>query len=126
MNVLIVEDNKPVGLMLGRVVSELGLGVLMARDGEGALRMFRQREVDLILMDIQLPGLDGLEVTREIRSEDSTLPVILISGDSGEQWRQRARSAGATEFLGKPLRPSELSGALRRHLQLTAPEPGAS
>ena len=121
MNVLIVEDNKPVGLVLARVVRELGLGALMASDGDSALRMYRQRDVHLILMDIQLPSLDGFSVTREIRNlAGPTLPVILISGNSGDAWQQQALDAGANEFLEKPIRPGELSALLRRYLPLAA------
>ena len=107
--------------MLARVVRELGLGAFMAGDGDSALRMYQQREVNLILMDVQLPTLDGFSVTREIRNMAGfSVPVILISGNSGEAWQQQARDAGANEFLEKPIRPSELSAVLERYLPAAA------
>lgn len=125
MNVLIVEDNKPVGLVLARVVRELGLGAIMAPDGEGALRMFRQREVHLAIVDVQLPGRDGFSVTRAIRDDvGSSLPIILISANIDKGTQQQAGQAGADEFLAKPVRPGRLAELLRQYLPLPVTEPG--
>ncbi len=123
MNVLIVEDNKPVGLVLARVVRELGLGPIMAPDGESALRMYQQRDVDLAIIDVQLPGRDGFSVVREIRRDAGDgLPVILISANEDTAPEQRAREAGANEFLAKPVRPGRLAELLRQYLSLPVPE----
>ena len=115
MNVLIVEDNKPVSLLISRVIEEAGHGYYIAADGEVALRMFNQRPVDLVIVDVELPGIDGYQVAREIRNGATALPVVVISANQGEAWRQQALDAGANEFLPKPVRPSSLQALLERY-----------
>lgn len=115
MNVLIVEDNKPVSLLISRVIEEAGHTYYIAADGEVALRMYSQRPVDLVIVDVELPGIDGYQVTREIRNGTAALPLVIISGNQGEAWRQQAIDAGANEFLPKPVRPSELQALLERY-----------
>lgn len=118
MNVLIVEDNKPVSLLLSRVVEEAGLGYVIAADGEAALRLFAQRDIRMAIIDVELPGLDGYQVARGIRNQSPALPLIIISANSGDAWRQQAFDAGADEFVAKPLRPSELTSLLQRYCGL--------
>lgn len=115
MNVLIVEDNKPVSLLISRIIEEAGHTYFIAADGEVALRMFSQRQIDLVIVDVELPGIDGYQVAREIRNTSTLLPVVVISANQGEAWRQQALDAGANEFLPKPVRPSSLQDLLRRY-----------
>lgn len=117
MNVLVVEDNKPVSMLICRVVEELGCGYVLAADGESALRLFQQRDIDLVIVDVELPGLDGFQVAREVREEASaSLPIIFISGNTGEAYRQQARDAGGDVFLPKPLRPGDLRKTLESYI----------
>ncbi len=115
MNVLIVEDNKPVSLLISRIIEEAGHNYFIAADGEGALRLFSQRPVDLVIVDVELPGIDGYQVAREIRNGAARLPVVVISANQGEAWQQQALDAGANEFLPKPVRPSSLQALLERY-----------
>lgn len=117
MNVLIVEDNKPVSLLLSRLVEEAGLGYVIAANGEVALRLFEQRAIQLAVIDVELPELNGYEVTRQIRTLAGSLPIIVISADASVGRRQQALDAGANEFLGKPLRPSLFQQLLHRYCQ---------
>jgi two-component system, cell cycle response regulator DivK len=119
MNVLIVEDNKPVSLLLSRITEEAGLGYVIAANGEAALRLFGQRDIAMAIIDVELPGLDGYQVARDIRNQAPALPIIIISANAGDAWRQQAFDAGADDFLTKPLRPSELAVLFRRHLNLS-------
>lgn len=117
MNVLVVEDNKPVSMLICRVVEELGCGYVLAADGESALRLFGQRDVNLVIVDVELPGLDGFQVAREIREEaPDNLPIIFISGNTGEAYRQQARDAGGNAFMPKPLRPGDLRETLKEFI----------
>ena len=117
MNVLVVEDNKAVSLVLARVIEEAGYGAIIAADGEAALRLFRQRDIIMAILDVQLPDLDGFRAAQQIRNEaGSEMPIIIISGNSGEAWAQQALDVGANEFLSKPVRPSQLIALLRRYL----------
>lgn len=122
MNLLIVEDNKPVSLLISRIAEEAGHTCFIAANGEVALRLYDQRDIDLMIVDVELPGIDGFDVAREVRNQSAHLPIIVISGNQGEVWRQRAIDAGANEFLPKPLRPSSLQTVLNRHLaQIKSP-----
>jgi len=116
MNVLIVEDNKPVSLLISRVAEEAGHTCFIAANGEVALRLYGQRDIDLMIVDVELPGIDGFDVAREVRNQSAHLPIIVISGNQGEVWRQQAIDAGANEFVPKPIRPSSLQTVLERHL----------
>jgi two-component system cell cycle response regulator DivK len=123
MNVLVVEDNKPVSMLICRVVEELGYGYVLAADGEAALKLYRQRDVDMLVVDVELPGLDGFQVAREIRGEaGDQIPIIFISGNTGEAYHQQARDAGGDAFLPKPIRPGDLKQILSRYL----PQPSHS
>lgn len=119
MNILVVEDNKPVSMLICRVVEELDCGYVLAADGEAALKLFQQRDVRALIVDVELPGLDGFQVARSIREEaGGEFPIIFISGNTGEAYRQQAQDAGADAFLPKPLRPAELKATLSRFLSL--------
>ena len=118
MNVLIVEDNKPVSLLLSRLAEESGLGYIIAADGEVALRLFQQRDVHMAIIDVELPRLDGYQVARELRDQSAALPILVISGNTGESWRQQALDAGATDFMPKPVRPSNMRDAFQRLLHM--------
>lgn len=116
MNVLIVEDNKAVSLLISRITEESGHSCFIAADGEVALRLYRQRSIDMLIIDVELPGIDGFQVCRDVREDSSQVPIIIVSGNQGEPWRQQAFDAGANEFLPKPVRPSALLPILERHL----------
>lgn len=112
MNILVVEDSKPVSLVISRVIEELGHQYVLAADGETALRLFEQRDIDLLIIDVELPGPDGFAIAREVRRNHAKLPIMVISGNSSEDYRQQSEQAGADLFVSKPLRPSQL----RAHL----------
>lgn len=116
MNILIVEDSKPVTLVISRVVKEAGHDCLFAANGEMALRLFRQRDVDMVFVDVELPGIDGYEVVREVRRSSPQTPVIMVSGHQKEESRRQALEAGANEFLNKPVPPSRLQQLLAQYL----------
>ncbi len=115
MNVLVVEDNKAVSLIICRIIEELGHEYVLAADGEAALRLFRQRNVDLLILDVELPTLDGFSVAREIRNQNGHIPILFISGNHSDAYRQQCLDAGGDTLMPKPLRPSEL----RRWLDIT-------
>ncbi|WP_272974959.1 MULTISPECIES: response regulator [Alcanivorax] len=108
MNVLVVEDNKAVSLIICRIIEELGHEYVLAADGEAALRLYRQRNVDLLILDVELPILDGFSVAREIRNQNGQTPILFISGNHSEAYQQQCLDAGGETLMPKPLRPSEL------------------
>lgn len=108
--VLIVEDN-PANMKLASFILEsAGHTVLGADDAEAGLRMARELHPDLVLMDIQLPGMDGLQAIALLRAEPatSTIPVIALTALAMKGDEERIRAAGCNGYLAKPIRYQEL------------------
>lgn len=116
--VLLVDDNE-IGCRLAvRILERQGCDVSVARGGCEAVEKARSGEFDAVLMDLQMPDLDGLEATRRIRMEDLRLgrhtPVIVLTANASEDDRRRSLEAGADEFLSKPLDLIRLHEAIQR------------
>ncbi|MBP6902524.1 MAG: response regulator [Burkholderiaceae bacterium] len=125
--VLLVEDN-PVNQ---QVASELlvlaGLEVDVAQNGLHALELLRTRQHDLVLMDVQMPVMDGLQATRALRAEfGDALPVLAITANAFSDERAACAAAGMNDHLAKPMRPAELYAMLLRWLPLRPPPPPAA
>ncbi|GAB3764859.1 class 3 adenylate cyclase/CheY-like chemotaxis protein [Nocardioides ginsengisegetis] len=107
--VLVVDDQPANIRLLEAILVPRGYTVLTAVSGEEALEVIATSDVDLVLLDIVMPGLDGYEVCRRIREQADTayLPVVMVTA-SGDEQKVRALEAGADDFLGKPVNQSEL------------------
>ncbi|MEW6765308.1 MAG: ATP-binding protein [Pseudomonadota bacterium] len=115
-HVLLVEDN-PVNQMVARKILErLGLRVTVAPSGEAALEHTAAGAFDAVLMDCQMPGMDGLETTRRIRHQGANLPIIALTANATENDRQACMLAGMDDFLSKPFRAEVLQATLARWL----------
>lgn len=108
--VLVVDDSITVRKVTSRVLEQHQLEVMTARDGVDALDVMSDRIPDLILLDIEMPRMDGFELTRYVRADARLrhLPIIIISSRSGEKHQQTAMDVGASQFLGKPYQEKEL------------------
>lgn len=116
--ILIVEDNAG-SLMLATVMLETeGFEVVGAGSAEEARNVLTTRTPDLILMDIQLPGMDGLEFTRELKSDPDTaaIPVIALTAQAMPLSERAARAAGCEGFIAKPWTPEAFSREIRAFL----------
>jgi CheY-like chemotaxis protein/HPt (histidine-containing phosphotransfer) domain-containing protein len=117
--VLVVDDH-PINRRLAQaLLTNLGVEIIEATDGQQALDLLAHEPVALVLMDCQMPVLDGLEATRRLRSREvagSRVPVIALTANVFSDDRQRCRDAGMDGFLGKPLREEELIEVLRAYL----------
>lgn len=113
--VLVVDDTESVRALFHRLLSDDGHEVVLASDGAGALDAVRTHPPDVVLLDVSMPGLDGLEVCRRLKADPVTrlTPVILVTGQSELQDRIRGIEAGADEFLAKPVHPHELRVRVR-------------
>jgi class 3 adenylate cyclase/CheY-like chemotaxis protein len=107
--VLVVDDQPPNIRLLEAILTPRGYDVRAASSGEEALRAIAETEVDLVLLDIVMPGMDGYEVCRRIREQTDTayLPVVMVTA-SGDEQKVKALEAGADDFLTKPINQSEL------------------
>lgn len=108
INVLLVDDSRTVLAQIERILEEVDdLAVVgMARDGAGAIRMATESNPDLVLMDIAMPGLDGLSALRTIKSMHPMMEVAMVSSVSGDaQKAEEAFRLGACQVLGKPFDP---------------------
>jgi CheY-like chemotaxis protein len=117
LRILCAEDNPFGRVVLSAILGEFGHRVDFAGSGEAALSAVARGGYDLVLMDVTLPGIDGLEATRRIRALSgaaSSIPVIGISAMSSPDDVRRAREAGMNDYLVKPVSPAALAEALRR------------
>ena len=107
---LVVEDNPVNRKLVRNVLRSRGYRVLEAASGEDALKLLKEQPADVVLMDIQLPGMDGFEVTRRIKADPQLedLPVVALTAHVGETDEQQAQEAGCVGFLTKPIRLARL------------------
>ncbi len=115
--VLITDDEKDVRWLLSVLMRDEGFEPLEAADGPAALRIIRQGRADVMLLDLLMPGMSGLELFREVRRLDAALPVILATGSGTAQSAEQAGKYGAAGFLTKPFKNDELVFAVRMALQ---------
>jgi CheY-like chemotaxis protein len=108
--ILIVEDNEMNRDMLSRRLQRRGFDILIATDGAEGLAAARERNPDLVLMDMSLPVIDGWEATRQLKSEDATrkIPIIALTAHAMSGDRQKAVDAGCDDFDTNPLELARL------------------
>jgi CheY-like chemotaxis protein len=115
MSLLIVEDNPVVRIALGAVAARLGIAAAHAESGEAAIEALRSFRFDALLIDLQLPGLDGIATTRAIRQAAapwSTVPVIGMTATVGPEDDARSTAAGMARLLRKPVQSQALAAAI--------------
>lgn len=120
--ILVAEDNTINQLIIRRVLERMGVYVEIVSDGAEAVAAVHSSPWDLVLMDMQMPGMDGVSATRRIRAMGSTLPVIALTANAMTTDRERCFSAGMDDFLSKPIDSHTLMRVLHRHIF----SPGAS
>jgi len=119
MRILFADDDPEIRQMIKLVLEKAGMQVYLAENGQQALDMWRRRPVDVVVLDIMMPLLDGLSVCRRIR-QTSTVPVILLSAMAQEEEVVCGLEAGADDYIVKPFRPKELVARLRAVAQRAA------
>lgn len=117
-SVLIVDDEAPVRQMLSIFLQSQGYHVWEAEDGLAGADLFEEKQPTIVLTDVRMPRLNGLDLTRRVRVADPTASVILMTGHGGEETAIEALRAGATNYLKKPLDIAELGEMLRRQIDL--------
>lgn len=127
--VLVVDDERVVTEVVERYLQREGFEVSLASDGAEALRLARELAPDLVVLDLMLPTLDGLEVCRQLR-QDSHIPIIMLTARGEETDRVVGLELGADDYVVKPFSPRELVAriktVLRRTVAGTVPSPGGT
>lgn len=122
-DILIIEDNAANMRLACLLLSNAGHGVLCATDAETGLALARERQPQLILMDIQLPGMDGLAATSLLKQDGrtATIPVIALTAMAMKEDEEKTRLAGCDAYIVKPLRYQELYRLIDALLEKTLP-----
>lgn len=101
LRILVVDDEASIRELLSRQLMRQGRKVLMANDGRTAIELFRRERPDITILDLNMPGLDGIAVLKQIRAIDAKATVMIFTGSGTEAAEAQARELGVTEFLEK-------------------------
>lgn len=127
LRILVVDDEPPIRRLLRTTLAAQDYRVEEAADGEAALDFLKRNPVDLIVLDLGLPGMDGLEVVRRLRAGGNVTPIIILSSRDDEAGKVAALDLGADDYVSKPFGAEELSAriraALRHRLQREGEKP---
>ena len=118
-HVLIVDDEESICQSLKGILSDEGYEVSVAHDGKAALRAVAESNPDLVLLDIWMPELDGMEVLKNLKSRQANLPVVMISGHGTVETAVKATKLGAFDFIEKPLDMDKILLAVRNALEMS-------
>ncbi len=116
--ILVVEDNETNMYLIKFILEKSGYEVIEAREGAAGVELAIKEKPDLIIMDIQLPDIDGLEATKRIRASeaDDDIPIIALTSFAMAGDRERALAAGCTGYIEKPINPETFMAEIEKHL----------
>jgi CheY-like chemotaxis protein len=122
LKALIVEDNTHMRSLLRALLNALGIkDILEAANGQTGLKLLQERKIDLVLTDLTMAPMDGLELTRHLRNDENSpnpfIPIIMITGHTERYRVEAARDAGVTEFLAKPITAHNLFARITEILE---------
>ncbi|WP_457673167.1 response regulator [Thiolapillus sp.] len=119
-DILIVDDNPDMIHLLGSLLTEHGHQVRAAKDSERALDIARSNPPELFMLDIEMPGMDGFDLCRELKQEESLqeVPVIFVSGHEQQEQKIRAFEVGGVDYICKPIHAGELLSRVNNHVEL--------
>ena len=121
MRVLLIDDDARLFELLSSYLEQNGVSVKGARDGKQGLAMLEEGGVDAVLLDVMMPGIDGLEVCRRIRAK-SNVPVLMLTAKGDETDRVVGLAIGADDYIAKPFSPRELLARIRAVVRRVQPE----
>ena len=121
--VMVVDDSLTVRRVTQRLLSREGFQVVLAKDGVDALQQLQAITPDVMLVDIEMPRMDGFDLTRNVRSDERTrhIPIIMITSRTAAKHRNYALELGVNEYLGKPYREEDLLVAINGFIQARTP-----
>ena len=107
-NILVVDDDKNTRRLMKVVIEEAGYTVYAAADGKEALALLGEQHIDLILLDVMMPGMDGYEFTKSLRTSDNELPIIMVSAKQLPEDIKKGFRVGIDDYMTKPVDEEEL------------------
>jgi len=123
VSVLIVDDELMMRKILRLIMHEMGFNVdAEASSGHEVMPMINKQQPDLVLLDINLPGTDGLDLLRRIHAEYSCVKVVMISSEASQEKVKEAIDSGAADFIAKPFHPDAVMNKLKRFIAKEDPE----
>ena len=117
MRVLVIEDEQKMADLLQRGLQEEGMDVVVAADGEAGLKAGKEDRFDCIILDITLPGLDGLNVARSLREANIKTPILMLTARDSTEMKVQGLDAGGDDYLTKPFAFAELLARIRALLR---------
>lgn len=123
--VLVIDDDPVIGKSIDRVLASKGYAVITAADGAQALEKLAGEDYDVVYTDIRMPGMDGVEVARQIKATRPWLPVVIVTGYGSQASEEEARAVGVSAFLHKPLSPEMIESSAEAALRAKASPPAA-
>jgi len=126
--VMVVDDSVTVRKVASRFLEREGFQVVTARDGVEAMQLLQKNQPDIMLLDIEMPRMDGFEVARRVKESEElkNIPIIMITSRTGEKHRERAVDLGVEGYLGKPYQEEELLEAMTTFMNLVEQEESSS
>ena len=123
MRILIVEDDSDIAALIAHYLEKAGFGSEIVPDGGRALMAARESPADLVILDLMLPGMNGLDVCKALRADTRTaaLPIIMLTARGEESERILGLDSGADDYIVKPFSPNELMARVRALLRRTTP-----
>lgn len=115
--ILVVEDDQNTRSLMGEVLTNAGYSVLAAKDGAEALEILDSHHVDLLLLDIMLPGMDGFQLTESLRACNYTLPIFMVSAKSLPEDKKNGFLSGTDDYMTKPVDEEEMLLRIRALLR---------
>jgi len=115
ISILVVEDSAAMRALICQIVENIGYHALAAESGEQAVDLFRDKDVDLVLLDVDLPGINGFETCRQLRAlrQDDWFPVIYLSASSADEYIVQGLEAGGDAYVSKPVNASVLESIVK-------------
>ncbi len=121
-SILVVDDNQDIRDLISHFLSADGFHLFTATDGESALNILKRNQIDLVLLDVMMPGISGLDLLREIRANSDKklrdIPVMMITAKTGTDDIDKALSLGADSYIVKPFRGNAIREKVRAILEL--------
>jgi len=113
--IMTVDDSATVRQMVGFTLRDAGYEVIEAVDGRNALELLAKEPVHMLITDLNMPNLDGVDLIREVRNDPRNrfIPIVMLTTESSESKKQEGKQAGASGWITKPFRPEQLLGVVK-------------